>query len=248
MDNEDTDFTAPTDGGADRPIGFWLRAVDRLISREFAEAFAAEEIDRRDWMLLNALSGDVQLPPFADRFVRKGKRLRRLEERGWAEEQGDGSWTLTDEGRQVRARLAETVDGIRSRVAGAVPPEDYATTIASLEAMARELGWDEWQRMPRGGFGPGRRFGRGPGFGPGIGHGFGPGFGHGFGPGFGPSARHGRGDHECHEAAHGGHHAHHGHHGHHGGRRRGGEGRSAERAFERGFEAGFARGRSGDTA
>jgi hypothetical protein len=142
MDNEDTDFTAPTDGGADRPIGFWLRAVDRLISREFAEAFAAEEIDRRDWMLLNALSGDVQLPPFADRFVRKGKRLRRLEERGWAEEQGDGSWTLTDEGRQVRARLAETVDGIRSRVADAVPPEDYATTIASLEAMARELGWD----------------------------------------------------------------------------------------------------------
>ena len=173
--------TPPSDEGdhgaaseAARPIGYWLRAVDRLISREFADAFADAGIDRRDWMLLGALSGEVELPAFAERFARKGKRLRGLAERGWVEEQGDGTWTLTDEGRAARERLGAAVDGIRSRIAGAVSPEDYATTLASLEAMARELGWEEGQRMPRGGFGRGFGSGRG--------------FGRGFGPGFGPAS------------------------------------------------------------
>src|SRR5688572_30245270 len=58
MNDEDTDFNAPSDEGdhdtaseGARPIGYWLRAVDRLISREFADAFAGAGIDRRDWML-----------------------------------------------------------------------------------------------------------------------------------------------------------------------------------------------------
>jgi DNA-binding PadR family transcriptional regulator len=65
--------------------------------------------------------------------------------------------------------------------------------MASLEAIARELGWDESEPMPGFGRGFGRDFGRGfgPGFGPG-GPGFGgPGFG---GPGFGgPGGRGGHG-------------------------------------------------------
>jgi len=242
MDNQDTDFTSPSDEGpaGDRPLGFWLRAVDGLITREFAAAFAGAGVDRRDWMLLNALSGDVELPAFAERFARKGKRLRGLADRGWAEEQGDGTWALTDEGRAARDRLGELVDGIRSRVAGAVSPQDYATTMASLEAIARELGWEEGQRMPRG------RFGRGRGSGPGFRPGFGPGFGAGFGPGFGPGAHHWHSHHER-----GSHHEHGSHrHGGQGGHRghSDGSGRSAQRAYERGFDAGFARGRSADVA
>ena len=206
MNNEDTDFNEPSDEGTAgtaregvptdrRPLGYWLRTVDGLITREFAAAFDGADIDRRDWMLLNALSGDVEMPSFAERFVRKGKRLRNLAERGWVEEQGDGTWALTEEGRAAKEQLGEIVDGIRSRVADAVSPEDYATTMASLEAIARELGWEEGQRMPRRGFG--RDFGAGfrPGFRGGFGPGFrgGPGFGPGFRPGFGP------GDDEAHE-------------------------------------------------
>ncbi len=169
MNNEDTDFTEPSDEGTAgttregvptdrRPLGFWLRTVDGLITREFAAAFDGAEIDRRDWMLLNALSGDVETPSLAERFIRKGKRLRALAERGWVQEQGDGTWALTDEGRAAKEQLGQIVDGIRSRVAGSVSPEDYATTTASLEAIARELGWEDGQRMPRRGFG--RDFGR----------------------------------------------------------------------------------------
>lgn len=250
MNTDDNDYENDSSGGGAsterRPLGFWLRTVDALITREFSAAFDGAGIDRRDWMLLNALSGEVELPAFAERFVRRGKRLRRLEDRGWVAESGDGTWALTDEGRAARDELGEVVDGIRSRVAGAVSPEDYAITMASLEAIARELGWEEGQRMPRGGFG--RRGGFGPGFGPGHAPGFAPrgGFGPGFGPrggfrpGFGPDAHRCAHEHAAHE--HAGHEHRHGHRGHgaHGGR----QGRGTERAYERGFDAGFARGRT----
>jgi len=235
--------TPPIDDPSPRPLGFWLRAVDRLISREFATAFENEDVTRREWMILNVLDGSVEAPGFAARIAR-GKKLRSLAERGWVAE-GDGAWTLTDEGRAAKARLSEVVDGIRSRVSGAVSDADLATTLASLEAIARELGGDDVEagfghpRVGRRGFGPG--FGR-RGFRPGSGRGFGPGFGphrfdgqrfpdapvHG-GPGHcgGRGRRHDHGpDHD-----HGPGHDHgHGH------------------AYERGFDAGFARGREERTA
>lgn len=240
MENRNTDNTS------DRPFGYWLRAVDRLLTREFAEAFENEGVSRRDWRILALLSGDVAAPEFAARLQRGGgKKLRSLVERGWVAER-DGAWTLTDEGRAAQARLGEVVAGIRTRVAGAVSEDDFATTLASLRAIATELGWDPDERMPRGGrrgFGPGRRGPRfGPGFGPGRGRGFGHGGrgGHGFGPEAGFDPRHASD--ECHHGhagrGHGGHahgehaHAGHGHHAH---------GR-AEQAYARGFDAGFTRG------
>src|SRR6188474_819835 len=157
----------PTDR---RPLGFWLRAVDALISREFDTAFADEGVTRRDWMLLNALARTVDAPASGQWLARKGKRLRGLEKRGWADETGDGTWVLTDEGQAALERLGGVVDGIRHRIADTVAPEDFATTMTTLEAIARELGWDESTAPTRG-------------FGRGSGRGFGPGFGRDFGRG-----------------------------------------------------------------
>jgi len=140
----------PTDR---RPLGFWLRAVDALISREFDTAFADEGVTRRDWMLLNALARTVDAPESGQWLARKGKHLRGLEKRGWADETGDGTWVLTDEGRAALERLGGVVDGIRRRIADTVAPEDFATTLASLESIARELGWDESTAPTRGGCG-----------------------------------------------------------------------------------------------
>ena len=143
-----------------RPFGYWLRSVGTLLDREFAVAFENEDASRGDWMLLNAVSGDK--PGRADRLARKGKRLRTLEDRGWIVRVDDG-WELTDDGRAAKERLGVIVEGIRARVSGAVSPDDFATTMDSLEAIARELGWEEGMRMPRRGFG--RRFGHGFGVG-----------------------------------------------------------------------------------
>ena len=212
MENNTTHTDIP------RPLGFWLRAADRLISREFATAFENEGVTRREWMILNVLDGAIEAPELAARIQRGGKRLRALEDRGWITDTG-GSWTLTDQGRAAKARLSEAADAVHAKVAGAVSPEDFATTLATLEAISRGLGWDENERMPRGhrhGFG---RRGFGAGFGPGFGHGHGHGH---FRPGFG----HGRP----------------GHRDHHRGADR------TEYAYERGFDAGFARGAESRTA
>ena len=234
-DTQNNEDGAPREERRTLPLGYWVRAVDAMIDREFASALAAEHVDRRDWMLLNAVSGDIDVPTWlASRLHGPGgRRLRALAERGWLTRTED-AWTLTAEGSAARARLAGIVDGIRERVSSAVNPEDYATMTASLEAIARELGWDENDRMPRTdrhpgrpGFGPGRGFrpgfrpGFGPGFRPGFGRAFGPGASPAFGPGFDP------------RGGHPGAHEHCGSHEHRRGDHRG------EHAFERGFDAGF---------
>ncbi|WP_144793538.1 hypothetical protein [Microbacterium paludicola] len=223
-----------------RPFGFWLKAVDRLMAAEFAAAFESFGLTRRDWRLLNridetvAADGPRPLSPH---------KLRRLLDIGWVTDT-DGTWTLTDEGRDGKERLAAVVDGIRAKVTDAVPAEDLATTMSTLEQLTRAFGWEEGTPLPRGrGRGHGHRlgdrhsgdrhpFGRHP-----HGHGFGP---HGFGShGFGPHGHHGEapyGHDRCQHRAHAfGPRAHgHGHHGR----------RLAQSAYERGFDAGFSRGRA----
>lgn len=233
MEDDDTTPT-PT---REHPLGYWLRAVDARLSARFADTFEAEGIGRREWMLLNVLAGDTDAPGLAERLAHRGKKLRGLRERGWVTE-NDGAWTLTDEGRAAKDRLTETVSAIREEVAGAVSAEDFRTTMASLEAIARTLGWDE--QKARGGrhrFGPRGHGGFRPGFGDDFGRpgfargGFRPeGHRHGGRPGVGPddNARH---DHPG--------------FGPDRGHQRGcGHGRHAapvtEAAYERGFRAGFA--------
>ena len=268
-ETENTDNTDNTIDSTARPFGYWLRAVDRLLAQEFRTAFAAEGASRGDWRVLNLIDGDVVAPELTARLERGGgRRLRHLADRGWIVREESG-WTLTDAGRAAKERLGAIVDGIRAKISATVPEQDLATTMASLEAIARGLGWEEGMRMPRGrerggrggrGRGFGRADGRGRGFGP---RGFdregfdprpgregsGPRFDReGFGPrglgreGFGPRFdREGFGPRGFGRGR-----------GSYGadrpgrpdrGGRGGGEGRAAERAYERGFDAGFARGR-----
>lgn len=182
-----------------RPFGFWLKAVDRLMAAEFASAFESEGITRREWRLLNIVDGTVPAGLAKNDRPLPAHKLARLIELGWVTD-ADDTWTLTDEGRTAKERLGGIVDGIRAKVTDAVPAEDLATTMATLEQLARAFGWDESTPLPHGrgrrGFGPGfgsgdfesRGFGSADfeprGFGRrGFGHGRGPGFGkHGFGP------------------------------------------------------------------
>lgn len=170
-----------------RPFGYWLKAVDRLMAAEFATAFEREGASRRDWRMLNLVDGTVPA-----RRPLHPRKLKGLVARGWVAQDGD-RWTLTDEGRSAKERLGTIVDGIRAKVTDAVSPEELATTIASLERIAKAFGWDEEAPLPRRGGRPhfGRRFGFGPGHGFGhrhhrfdaedshdCGHGFGHGHGH----------------------------------------------------------------------
>ncbi|HEX6954111.1 MAG TPA: hypothetical protein VF156_04450 [Agromyces sp.] len=143
---------------APRPLGFWLKTVDRLVSREFAAAFDDLDVTRREWRLLNLIAGDVPDERLTAKLAARPHLVASLVDRGWVAEH-DGAWRVTDDGRAALSSLGEHVNRIRSRVADAVPAEDYATTLATLEAIARELGWDEEaERAER----PHRHFGHGP--------------------------------------------------------------------------------------
>lgn len=127
-----------------RPIGYWLRATDRMLAAEFATIFENEGITRRDWRLLNAIDGTIP----SERPVR-GVKLARLAGLGWVT-QANGSWLLTDEGRAARERLSVLVEEVRQKVVTAVGEEELAATLASLEKISRAFGWDENTPLPRG--------------------------------------------------------------------------------------------------
>lgn len=82
--------------------------------------------------------------PFADRGRRRGHRIHRVladfVERGWVWFDGNRA-TLTDEGRAAHDRAFERVQTVRAELANGISEGDYAVTLATLETMARNLGW-----------------------------------------------------------------------------------------------------------
>ncbi|MGR0318746.1 hypothetical protein [Agromyces sp. ZXT2-3] len=148
-----------TPGSGIRPLGFWLKVVDRRIAAELDAALADRGVTRRDWRRLNLVAGEVRDERLEARLAARPHKLDDLVERGWVTG-GPGAWSLTDSGRGALDALTTSVQAVRERVRSAVSDEEYATTVASLEAIARELGWDG--STPE----PGRRRGRRvPGFG-----------------------------------------------------------------------------------
>jgi len=229
----------------DRPLGYWLKAADRLMAAEFAAAFAESGVTRRDWRMLNIVDGTAEADrPLSDR------KLAPLADRGWIARSGAG-WELTEEGRTAKERLDAVVDGIRNKAADAVSPDDYDTTLATLRRIAEAYGWEEGAELPR-------RAGRGHGRGRrGAEREFGHGRGH-------RGRWHERSEHGQHDERGHGHHRGHGR-GDHAGRRdaecahehggfagrrgfgpRGfgphGADRLAHAAYAHGFDAGFERG------
>ncbi|KAA9089089.1 hypothetical protein [Microbacterium radiodurans] len=208
----------------DRSLRFWLRAAGAAMADDLARTLADDGLDRRDWMVLNVLTGEKDAPGLAERIRRGGKRVRALAARGWVTE-ADGGWTATELGRSERERIAARIAAVRGRAAETVAAENLATTVASLEAIARAHGWNEntaREAGPRGRHGFGRRFG--------------------FGPGFGPGRRCSGDEHDV-RPDHQGRPHHSGAHPHDRGEHGGHPGHRGERAFERGFTAGFRAGR-----
>ena len=143
--SNDSDAPIPT---SPRPLGYWLRVIDRRLDNAMRDVFAADGLTRRDWRRLNLVAGTVSDPRLSEKLAAHPERVRPLADRGWIDGE-PGAWRLTEAGEAARASLHERVSSLRARVAGAVSPEDFATTLASLEAIARELGWTEGGRMPR---------------------------------------------------------------------------------------------------
>src|SRR6476646_7859095 len=93
----------PADAG--RPIGYWLKHLDRLIADSFSRALAADELTRRHWQVLNTLArGPARLATTVDDLIG----------RGWVSRDQHDRLCLTAGGRTAhqitRQRVRQTRD------------------------------------------------------------------------------------------------------------------------------------------
>ncbi|GAA3217775.1 hypothetical protein ACFP63_08960 [Oerskovia jenensis] len=150
---------APSAGPSpgERPVGYWLKLVDRLIDQSFDDVFLRTGLTRRHWQVLNmirdgvsdATTVDSVLSPFATpggTGVATGQaagvsaEISDLRTRGWIAQGGSG-WEVTVAGRHAYHDLLDAVSITRERLAEGITREQYDQTIATLEQMARNLGW-----------------------------------------------------------------------------------------------------------
>jgi len=134
-----------------RPIGYWLKLVDRLIDEQFASTLEEHGVTRRQWQLLNVLDTepstveqlDAAVAPFlsADDHETSAEHLTELIDSAWVDATPTG-YELTDRGRVAFERLAAVVAERRTAATEGISAEQYTQTLAVLERMARNLGFE----------------------------------------------------------------------------------------------------------
>lgn len=140
-----------------RPIGFWVKLVDRLIDQGFDSLLQQQHLTRRHWQVLNMLAGgprtveeiDRQVAPFLDSRAPSARPvLEELRERGWVVSSADDRAELSAAGHQVHGDLNRSVQAQRQRVAAGISSEEYNATLDVLRRMAENLGWVDHPRRP----------------------------------------------------------------------------------------------------
>ncbi|PRY68050.1 hypothetical protein B0I08_105215 [Glaciihabitans tibetensis] len=140
-----------------RPIGFWLKLVDRMIDERFASTLEEHGVTRRQWQLLTVLSRgsatvdelDAAVAPFLSTVEGESstEHLGELIESGWVTAadgpSAEGRYEITERGSTAYTRLAEVVAANREIATEGVSDAEYATTITTLEQVARNLGWND---------------------------------------------------------------------------------------------------------
>lgn len=122
-----------------KPIGWWLKELDRLLEESFEQLLAADGLNRRQWQALNAAREEepiaVALAPFLSADPAELAAVTDpLTARGWLA--GD---RLTPEGEAALTRLAEQVRAQRGRVTRGVTDSEYRQTVDVLRRMAGNL-------------------------------------------------------------------------------------------------------------
>jgi len=135
-----------------RPIGFWLKIVDRMIDEQFASTLEEHGVTRRQWQLLNVLTHepatvdalDAAVAPFlsAEQGESSAEHLAELIDSGWVIV-AQTRYQLTDRGSTALDRLSSVVGTQRTQITQGLTQEQYDETLKVLETMARNLGWSD---------------------------------------------------------------------------------------------------------
>jgi DNA-binding MarR family transcriptional regulator len=116
---------------SERPIGYWLKKLDRLIDAQFERQLGEAKLSRRQWQLLNLLEDgprsvpdlQTELEPFLQDAPDEqlSDALSGFVTRGWADSQ-DIIVTLTETGQAqfglVKAKVAEVRQALMIGISG----------------------------------------------------------------------------------------------------------------------------------
>jgi hypothetical protein len=134
-----------------RPIGFWLSLVERMIDERFAATLEEHGVTRRQWNLLSALSRgpatieelDAALLPFEPAEGESAAdNLTELIDSGWVDATPTG-YEITERGTVAFTRLADVVRAGRELAVEGISEATYDSMVATLERIAFNLGWRE---------------------------------------------------------------------------------------------------------
>ncbi|RFU42564.1 MarR family transcriptional regulator [Actinomadura logoneensis] len=130
-----------------RPIGYWLRHIDRALEADLGGLLAAEGLTRRGWQVLNSVSYEpvtiAALDKTLDAFVSPDEptmrpQVERLVELGWARLTGDTA-ELTEEGVRAHRRVREAIAARRARMVECFTPEEFRSLNEMLRRFAEHL-------------------------------------------------------------------------------------------------------------
>ena len=136
--------------GPFRPIGYWVKTLDATIDEVLDVELASQRLDRRDWQVLNLLTAadsltcdetSAALAVFDRGGASVAAALQHLVATGWVVEQAQ-RFSLSEEGRRRWPTVSALGHRIRKRLMIGISPEEYRSTVATLQRMAHNLGGD----------------------------------------------------------------------------------------------------------
>jgi DNA-binding MarR family transcriptional regulator len=131
-----------------RPIGYWLKHLDRLIEDTFSRTLSEQRLTRRHWQVLNTLARDpaspAELTKALDPFLRDDQTgpaavVADLIHRDWVGHDHDGRLRLTRHGRTAHQTTQEQVQQTRGLMLHGIGAGEYTAAIDILSRMAANL-------------------------------------------------------------------------------------------------------------
>jgi DNA-binding MarR family transcriptional regulator len=130
-----------------RPIGFWLKRADELLTRRIDDAQRASGLTRLEWQALNVVrergsAGAEEvatvLQSFADRQA-VYETLSGLARRGTIVQSPDARWSLTDAGGALYASALAVQQQVRQRAMTGISDTEYTSTVRVLKRLVENL-------------------------------------------------------------------------------------------------------------
>lgn len=131
-----------------RPIGYWLKHLDRLIEDGFERTLIDEGFTRRHWQLLNVVqegpttrdTAAAKMASFlVDGRVELDRAVDDLGRRGLIAAHDDDTLSLTEEGERAFAAVQAKVGEFRMLVTKGLDEDEYDRVVDALERMAGNL-------------------------------------------------------------------------------------------------------------